>query len=164
MDLSESYVREHFAVWQDVLGFDLSALVPRAAERALLGGPVITHVRAAELLAAPARVGSIDCASATPASVASTAARLRFAATRPGVVHGYALWFEVVFEGGPEGAPPVALSTAPDRPLTHWKQSVVLLPEMLGAAPGAALDCALRVDCVGRTTEISLELGGAADD
>lgn len=41
MDLSKSYVKDHFGVWESVLGFDLTPMVGLAAQRAL-DGPVIT--------------------------------------------------------------------------------------------------------------------------
>lgn len=48
VDLSASYVKEHFGVWESVLGFDLTPLVGLAAQRAL-DGPVITKARALPL-------------------------------------------------------------------------------------------------------------------
>lgn len=44
MDLSNSYAKEHFGVWENVLGFDLTPIVGLAAQRAL-DGPVITKAR-----------------------------------------------------------------------------------------------------------------------
>lgn len=45
VDLSQSYVKEHFGVWESVLGFDLTPMVGLAAQRAL-DGPIITKARA----------------------------------------------------------------------------------------------------------------------
>ena len=124
VDLSASYVRAHFSVWQDVSGFDLRAMVPLAAQRALRG-PIITRVQAGELLAPPGLVADIDCATASAASVASLGAHLGFTAARQGCCVGYCLFFDVRFPAaGDAAACGEELSTAPEAEPTHWQQSV----------------------------------------
>eukprot|EP00392_Amoebophrya_sp_AT5.2_P008451 g8472.t1 len=56
---------------------------------------------------------------------------LRFATNKPGLFGGVGIWFRCVFPGAAAEQyalePAVELSTAPDRPSTHWKQSIVFL-------------------------------------
>ena len=47
----------------------------------------------------------------------------RVLALRPGRVGGVALWFEVELADG------ITLSTSPDAPATHWKQTLLFLAE-----------------------------------
>ncbi len=41
-------------------------------------------------------------------------------------MHGFALWFDVAFVGS-GGGEAVVLSTSPDKPATHWKQTLFYL-------------------------------------
>ena len=132
---------EMFGFWQDVRGFDMSAAVPRVAA-ALQAQPLVQSVPEAALLAAPQVVGSLelgDRAALRASEPIAVHGQCGFPCATEGVCHGFALWFECDFPGG------ARLSTAPAAPATHWAQSVVFLPEMLAAAPGYALDCAIRV-------------------
>ena len=139
----DAFCADKFGFWSDVRGFDMSALAPLAAAAAL-AEPAVTDVAPEQLLAAPALVASIDCATARVADLyADLGGHLAFPCTRTGMCHGFALWFETAFPAD-DGAAAVTLSTAPGAPRTHWQQSVLLLPEMLAATAGAtALDCTL---------------------
>lgn len=50
---------------------------------------------------------------------------------RPGIFQGVCLWFDCTFPSVASNQPTseVVLSTNPNCPATHWKQSVILLPE-----------------------------------
>jgi hypothetical protein len=134
--------------WQQpIMGFNMSAMAPLAAQR-LLSEPLITDVKPAQLLAPPAQVACIDCATVTLAELRDGAfgGALPFLASRSGVCHGYAIFFEVIFPAAEGAAEGVTLSTAPSAPSTHWRQTVVWLPEMLMATEGSSrLDCTLTL-------------------
>lgn len=49
-------------------------------------------------------------------------------ATSPGCYQGLAIWFECEFPASDSGAS-VVLSTSPFAPQTHWKQTVIVLPD-----------------------------------
>jgi|APGre2960657444_1045066.scaffolds.fasta_scaffold01283_12 2-polyprenyl-3-methyl-5-hydroxy-6-metoxy-1,4-benzoquinol methylase len=157
----DAWATEHFQFWTSVDGFDLSAFVPHVAAAAVQE-PLVTLVEASQLLAPPCRAASIDCATVSIGELSETGGLCRFRASRSGIVHGYALWFELTFPGCD-----AVLSNAPGQPPTHWKQTVVLLPEMLMAtAEVTTLDCSLvlRKDrLLPRACEIELEVLGQDD-
>ena len=149
VDMS-SYAEEHFAFWSNVVGFDMSNMAVLAAQRAL-SEPLITDVQPSQLLAPAQQVAALDCQTVTLAQLtrgALGAELSTFTAARSGVCHGFVLFFAVGFPGGgPDGtAEAVQLSTAPDAPSTHWKQTVIWLPEMLLATAGTStLACKLSL-------------------
>ena len=55
------------------------------------------------------------------------AGSLEFKITKNSVLHGFACWFDCIFEG----KNPVTLPTGPEHAPTHWQQTVILLPESL---------------------------------
>jgi len=135
---------ERFGFLADVRGFDLSCLAPLAAQQ-MLEAPQVVVVDAAQLIAPPAEVFHLDLNTATPADLlVPLGGPAHFIAQKAGIVHGYAVFFKVDFPRD-EGRAAVTLSTAPDCPPTHWKQTVIMLPDMLGAEVGLRLDCALRL-------------------
>ena len=51
---------------------------------------------------------------------------IKFPVTSPGIVHGVALWFSVGFNSEDFN---LELKTGPTDPSTHWKQTIVFLPQ-----------------------------------
>ena len=77
----DAFCADKFGFWSDVRGFDMSALAPLAAAAAL-SEPAVTDVAPEQLLAAPALVASIDCATARVADLyADLGGRLAFPCT-----------------------------------------------------------------------------------
>ncbi len=74
----------------------------------------------------PSETDHVRIALITKVSVVFAGA-LEFKITRNSVLHGFACWFDCVFDG----KHPVTLGTGPDHPPTHWQQTVILLPEAL---------------------------------
>ena len=159
---------------QDVYGFDMSTFI-QAEATALLSAPVITAVDRTSCLTAPTLVADLDCRTMPADEARARITRaLPFVAQKDGICHGFCFAFTVDFDpcdahegaassGGAE-AKGEGLSTLPGAPLTHWKQCVVMLPEMLAASPGARLDCTvdLRPSRENeRHYEISLSMGTA---
>ena len=161
---------ENIDFWSSVAGIDFSPLAEVAAERAL-ASPVVTSVTSSRLVAPAACVGELDCTTVSreDATRLGGDGTLRFAATRLAPCHGYAVWFEVLFDV-PDGSEPTVLSTAPDAPLTHWQQSVVMLPGVVAAVPGSRLDArvALHADAANPrhyvlTVELPVDEGAAGE-
>jgi hypothetical protein len=90
-----------------------------------LAEPVVTCIQESQLVAPPAEVARLDLSKVSIGELSELGGCCRFKAQRSAIVHGWALWFTCHF------APTnVVLSTSPASPQTHWKQSVVLLPEV----------------------------------
>ena len=121
----DGWAAEKFDFWAKVEGeFDMSALVPLVAQQAL-AQPEVTCICADQMMATPEVVATLDLHTTTVGELSELGQRCRFRAARSGIVHGYALWFACRFQ-----PTAVVLSTGPSDPPTHWKQSVVLLPEV----------------------------------
>ena len=160
---ADAIIEERLAPFADCEGVDLSVFIGPAAQQLLEANPQVTVLEQDALLAQPRCVDEADLHVIPAAEAGRCGDELVFVATREAVCHGYALWFECDFfakrpSSSGEGAdddglgdmgegdePAVVLSTGPEAPPTHWKQTVVLLPEQLGATPGARLDCAFRL-------------------
>lgn len=135
-------------------------MVAPAVERAL-SSPLIRTVDPSQLLSEPALATTIDLHGMPRREALTIDSALPFPASKEGYCHGFAMWFEVDFGKG------VKLSTSPHAPQTHWRQSVVLISEVLLATPGARLDCRLKLapdmeqprHCV-----VTLEMGDPGED
>lgn len=92
-----------------------------------------------------------DCASALPALEWDTmdfraeedsvrSRTVEWSVAEPATVYGFGLWWECTL------VPGVALSTAPDRPATHWEQVYLPVLDPLVLQTGETLRCAIRSD------------------
>jgi hypothetical protein len=131
----EKFYQEKFEFWEDVEGFDLSGLMPLAMVRAL-SQPCIRVLDPGQLMSVPEVVASFDCRTMQVADLASFHAELDFKAGKEGVFHGMALWFTVDFIT-PAGTE--RLSTGPEAPATHWKQTTVLFPQAFSVTEGLTI-------------------------
>jgi protein arginine N-methyltransferase 1/protein arginine N-methyltransferase 6 len=160
----DDWAASQFGLWAEPYdGLDLSAFLPSVAAAAL-AAPLITALVPSQLVAPAREVAVIDLTTTTLAELEEVGgAALQFCAHQTATVHGYALWFTVEF---PDCE--IELSTSPASELTHWKQTVVLLPEMLAATAGQSrLDARiwLRKDADNpRECAIELELIDEAEE
>lgn len=138
----EQFYEEKFQFWEDVEGFDMSGLMPMAVTRAL-SQPCIRVLEPSQLISVPELIGSIDCRSVKVAELASFTAEPEFIASREGVFHGMALWFTVDFIT-PKGTE--RLSTGPEAPATHWKQTTILFPQAFSAAEGMTISSKVSLE------------------
>lgn len=58
-----------------------------------------------------------------------------------GTYEGICLWFTCTFPfpRGPNNSEPVSLSTEPDEPETHWKQTLIVLPNSMSVEVGSPM-------------------------
>ena len=62
-----------------------------------------------------------------PEDVRRIFSHAKFQLKRNGLLHGFACWFDVEFDGDV----PTVFSTGPSYEPTHWKQTVIMLPDAL---------------------------------
>ena len=65
-----------------------------------------------------------------------------FVASKTGLCHGLAAWFDVAFDGSEER---IVLDTGPNSPGTHWYQCRILLREPIAVNEGQRLSATLRM-------------------
>ena len=116
-------------------GLDLSASLPF----------VVNHLGRArfgseQILLEPRRWASLDYESVEDADAC---AELRWVATRRGVGHGLAVWFETLLTSG------VALSSAPSAPRSIYKHAFFPWEAPVELEPGDTVAVLLRADLVG---------------
>lgn len=150
--------------WGDVYGLDFSPIAPYATEK-LLSKPYIDHLEAEQLLSDRVLLKKIDIKTVTIAELHSIRSQATFTIKKSGILQGFCIWFDVVFEGSEET---VVLDTAPGIPSTHWKQTVLLLPEHFEISEGLELPAVFSIESDShnhRHYHLSVELGdGSAED
>jgi hypothetical protein len=149
----KEYVRERIDFWQNVYGFDYSA-VASVVRAATMVRPEIMTIPQQSLLAEPQQVISINMKYVDLEDVTSMLATVNFNIVRNGVMHGFALWFDVHFEGSQS----VILDTSPASAVTHWKQTVALLPDALLVSRGSSVSSRVQLQRLDRRYDISLEI------
>lgn len=133
--------KEKVDFWDDVYGFDFSPLKPLAQEE-LFGGPVYNHVmEKGDSLADAATILHLTLKTTSLDDLESNEGEFSFDIMEAGTLHGFASWFEVTFDDIPcSETTPITLSTSPDKPLTHWKQDLLMMDEPISVEPGDVLN------------------------
>lgn len=93
----------------------------------------VSVIDPSRFLAEPACILDLDLYAIGEPAVKAYETGFRFGLNRAGILNGFCLWFEVVFNEA--GSRPV-LSTAPWLPPTHWAQALWILPLDIDVGPG----------------------------
>nr|XP_017226310.1 PREDICTED: probable protein arginine N-methyltransferase 6 isoform X1 [Daucus carota subsp. sativus] len=153
--------------WRNVYGIDMSAMVPWAIQDAY-EDPCVEKIKSEHLLALPQVVKRVDCYTINIKELESFKSIFEFQCLTRATFHGFAFWFDVEFRGpvtspADSNAPPlqsssnhpttsgqkrkrddpieaIVLSTAPDKPPTHWEQMVVYLNNPIDVEQGHKIE------------------------
>lgn len=136
----KEYRKEHFDYWSNVYGFDFSVLTPLLQHK-VLTQPVVTQIEGKQLLAEPELVMNLDLQFVQQADVRLIRGSPNFQLTKNSLLHGFACWFDAEFEGEES----VVLSTSPLAEPTHWKQTIIFLPDALLVSKGSSIGCHLEL-------------------
>jgi protein arginine N-methyltransferase 1 len=128
-----SYVQKRFGWWDDVYGFDLSAMVDRARSEA-----VVEDVDAEAVVTDLQPVLELDIATMDVDEQEFQAA-FTLTASRTDTVHAIVGAFDVTFNEDDDDDRPLTLSTDPDAEATHWKQTIFYLDRPLKVRRGDEL-------------------------
>lgn len=129
-------VKDRQSFWKNVHGFDFSPALEAISNS---GQPTISTLKPNQCLSEPLLLSSFDLSFVTEEDIVKIMGNLKFKLTSHGILHGFACWFDVEFEGDS----PVELSTGPWSEKTHWQQTVMFLPDPLMADKGSELVCQL---------------------
>jgi len=132
----KEYCAQNFDFWQDICGFDFSE-AGSVMRQKCLKSPEVMSVSEKSLLAQPQQLLSIDLQYVNAADVCTVMASLDFVVQRNDLMHGFALWFDVQFDG----CHSVTLDTSPSAAPTHWQQTVILLPSTLLVNRDSLVQC-----------------------
>lgn len=135
------YHKEHFGFWEDVYGFDFTPLLPAVQQKAL-SQPAVEVIPAKSLISDPQLVASLDMEFVAEEDVKTLIGSFKFEMNKHGFLHGFACWFDVGFEGGSHE---VTLPTGPTADPTHWKQTVMLMPDTLMISKKDVIGCRVQL-------------------
>ncbi|KAG5862439.1 hypothetical protein JTB14_022004 [Gonioctena quinquepunctata] len=114
--------------WENVDGVSMTHLGARLRENASKK-PVTDVVSPDSILSDPEVVVWMDLREVTLEELDSIQLRHVAVANKTGMYQGICLWFSCTFPS--KLAEPVNLSTEPDEPPTHWKQTTIVLPSSI---------------------------------
>ena len=122
--------RDRFDYWDDVYGFDMSPIKEIA-----LREPVVDVVDAKSLVTDGVPILSLDILTCTKEDLDFTSP-FKLQALRNDYIHGLVAYFECAFT---QIHKPIGFSTSPMARYTHWKQTILYLPETLTVCAGEVL-------------------------
>ncbi|ELR19188.1 protein arginine nmethyltransferase 2, putative [Acanthamoeba castellanii str. Neff] len=111
---------------RDVPDLNLAPLIPFATTEYTYYGMRGAKCKPKHLLADGFVIKELDIKTVTAQELQRVSAPIAIKPKRKGTFNGWGAWFEVVFPGQTADKD-VVLSTAPEQPLTHWRQDVFLL-------------------------------------
>ncbi|KAI9140152.1 S-adenosyl-L-methionine-dependent methyltransferase [Paraphysoderma sedebokerense] len=129
------YRDEKINFWDDVYGFDYSAI-----KNVALKEPLVDTVNSRALVTDYAPAFEIDLYKI---KVEDLAFKVPFTirATTNDYIHAFLGHFDIVFEACHK---PIKFSTGPAARYTHWKQTVFYLPEPIAVKEGEVVECVLE--------------------
>ncbi|CAD5123303.1 DgyrCDS11660 [Dimorphilus gyrociliatus] len=148
--------KSKFDFWNNVYGFDFSS-AGEAERNTTFGQAQIENIKAQDLLAEEQLVLSIDLKAATEEDLESIIGTFKFTFKKYGVIHGFALWFDCIFTDGENEETEVTLDTSPNSESTHWKQTIIPVPEAFLVEENGEVNCKLYLKRDGRSYRIELE-------
>lgn len=145
--------RESIDFWRDVYGINMTAMLPLAKQCAF-EEPCVETISGENVLTWPSAVIHVDCYAVLAKELESITSKYKFVSMLQAPLHGFALWFDVEFDGPlvpsndhlqmfgtstPEvtlhpntsskkrvkSNEAIVLSTAPEDDPTHWQQTLI---------------------------------------
>jgi len=110
----------------DVCGIDMSPIIPFARKELTAWGIRGRRVKAECVIAEPQIIKTFNIHSVASSDLLKITSGFKFTANRKANFHGFVAWFDVIFPAAKPGQE-VILSTAPDKPVTHWRHDVFLM-------------------------------------
>jgi protein arginine N-methyltransferase 1 len=171
------YHKENFDNWGDFYGLDFYPLLPFLQQRLMIAPEVMT-VAPKQVLSDPILIRDFDLKTVTADDIRSFSVESSFTTKNNEnnddmtdvdsddinkKVHGFGFWFDVVFAGFDAT---YILDTSPFKPETHWKQTVLFLPEPIRSR-SKPIECRIHFTADEnnpRHYNISMELNNSDDD
>ena len=115
--------------WHDVYGFNMEPMDKMVRKQATK--PAVLNLPASSIISEPQVLAEFDLRWVTEEELAQVQGRSFVSIKKEAHLQGLAIWFDCKFDPWTENGEwqkPVTLSTAPNSPSTHWKQTLVMLP------------------------------------
>ncbi|KAL1513653.1 hypothetical protein ABEB36_003038 [Hypothenemus hampei] len=126
-----------YQYWENVQGVRMESFSRLLREQAYKK-PITETIAASCLLAEPEVLTWIDLREVTHDNLDEINFRHVAVSNKIGAYEGICLWFTCTFPcpKGSNNFEPVTLSTEPDEPITHWKQTLIVLPNSMKVEVG----------------------------
>ena len=122
------YLSENLSYWNSFYNINYQSM-SKVYREVLLSKPVIKNIKSEQMIDEEQILASFDLKTVNIKDLESIQKYdLEFSAIKDSTLHGFAFWFDVVFDTDED---PVTLHTGPSSEPTHWKQTVALLPEAI---------------------------------
>lgn len=122
------YLNDNLTYWSKYYELNYEPF-SKIYQQSLLEKPVVEQIKRSQLIDEEKILASFDLSTVTLEELESIQVYdLEFIANKSSNLHGFAFWFDVVFNTDSDV---VTLSTGPAHEMTHWKQTIALLPEAL---------------------------------
>lgn len=144
--------------WDDVSGVSMKSFSAKLRHEATQK-PLTETLEAQNILADSEVVCWVDLREVTHEDTKNYKLKHLAVATKPGNYQGICLWFACNFPS--DATEPVTLSTEPEEPETHWKQTTIVLPSSIEVEPGAPIAyeiCLKRSDEAERRYDIQVTM------
>ncbi len=115
--------------------------VQQLAHQELVSKPYVGCLTEKNLISDRELIYSFDCKTVQASELHEILKMNYYRVNRTGILHGFVLWFDVVFEGKNN----VVLATGPADEPTHWKQTTILLPQAFEVEPGTAIPVSISI-------------------
>ncbi|CAG9860429.1 unnamed protein product [Phyllotreta striolata] len=125
-----------YSFWEDVNGVSMTHVGPKLRAKTCQK-PVCERTHPDCLLSDADNVLWLDLREVTMEELNKIEVRHLAVANKKGRYEGICLWFSCTFPS--TTVEPVTLSTEPDEPLTHWKQTTIVLPSSLEVEEGSPI-------------------------
>ncbi|GAB0097454.1 Protein arginine N-methyltransferase [Sergentomyia squamirostris] len=134
-----------FELWEEYLGVRMTSFRQRLREQKSTK-PEIVPLSAEQLLHSGELMSWIDLKTVCQEDVDNISETFFMLSESHGNFQGVCIWFECTFPSSSDQTP-ITLSTSPGQPATHWKQTVIVLPEIsvLTVEPNEAIAYELSI-------------------
>lgn len=123
--------------WDDVYGVKMKSF-GKAYKKLFEGKPEIKMINFEDLLNDGSEFFKFNVSTVKREDLFKISDKQIVTCSKQGIYQGICLWFDVKFPSV-DGKNNVILSTKPDKPYTHWKQTVIVLPLELNVEPQEAV-------------------------
>jgi protein arginine N-methyltransferase 2 len=121
-----SFFEKRIRFLRNIPDLNMGPLIPFATTEYTYYGMRGGKIKPKNLLSDGHVIKDMDLKTVTLQELQKISCEFAIKPTRKGTFNGWGAWFEVVFPGETADKD-VVLSTAPDKPLTHWRHDVFLL-------------------------------------
>ncbi|XP_045483321.1 probable protein arginine N-methyltransferase 6.1 isoform X1 [Harmonia axyridis] len=129
-------VPSYFEKWSDIDGVSMNTFGEKIRIEASKK-PVISAIEPDCILSDPEIVTWIDLKEITQEELKLMEAEHLVVCNKSGKYQGICLWFSCTFPS--QDTEPIILSTGPEDPKTHWKQTIIVLPTEIEVEKGAPI-------------------------